>query len=260
MADFKDLLLFFLCMSGNVIYFSYGFFFSYHVGYVKHFHEYSIATIFSTVFLMDFGLMFANAIFPRMFRAIGINNCFRMYGVACSLAMAVYSLFTHFVWLCAGSLLVGFSTQLIILSVNYCLSAKYYSRLVRYTGYVFTGTSVANVLCGLATALVINPENRPRTMKSLLPNGQTEAYFDYSVTVHTPRFFALYAAYNALFSFMTAALFELGDKGFSPKNEQLLLDAISAKPQSLLRASIISTRGLGNLSINFVRETKCNIS
>ena len=182
MSDFKDLFLLFICAFSNGIYFAYGFIIIYHISFIKHFHPYTIAQIYASVIGLDIGLVGSGMVFPSIVKAIGISNCFRLFSVICSCVMAIF-IYCSNIWLVTiGYLLFGFCHQLISMSIIYCLNMKFKENLVKYTGYVFTGTSASCIFWGGLTSVVVNPYNKEKTKVQILDDGNIERYFDYDVS------------------------------------------------------------------------------
>ena len=251
MSDFKDLFLLFICAFSNGFYFCHGFTITYHISYIKHFHSYTIAKIFSTVIFLDIGLLFSGIIFPQSVKKIGLNNCFRFYSIVCALVMLIFIYFTNIWMVSLGYFLIGYCHQLINMSIIYSLNMKFKDNLVKYTGYVFTGTSASCIFWAYLTYRIINPNNQVKTETQILSGGEIEKYFSYDIAVNLQTFFFIYGLVNVICPLITSIFFSLN---INDPDESLIDDSNKDtinNSQNLVEQSMYNTRNIAGIQSSF---------
>lgn len=257
MSDLWDLFLLFICAVSNGIYFAYGFIISYHISYIKHFYPYTIAQIYATVVALDIGLVISGFCYFRLIKAIGINNGFRLYAVLCSLVMVIFVYFPHIFWTSVGYFFIGFSHQLNNMNINYCLNLKFKANLVKYTGYVFTGTSVSCIMWGILSFFVVNPGNEPKTQTQVLSGGEVEQFFDFGVAGNMKTFFLIYALVNFVCPMFTSVFFKVEQPGEGTEDPLVQKEE---KPDNaeMLKHSVYATRMIGGIESSFYQMISGN--
>jgi hypothetical protein len=249
MGDYWDLFLLFICACSNGFYFSYSFFISYQISYIKHFYLYPISEIYSTVIALDIGLILSGFIYFRIINIIGINNGFRLYSFLVAIAMGMFIYLPHIIPTTIAYFIMGFSHQLNSMNINYCLNMKYKSKLVQYTGYVFTGTSVSCILWGVLSVILVNPGNVPKTMSQVLESGEVERYFDFSVAGNMSTFFFVYSLVNIVCPVFTSICFKL-DKEISELSDQKSVE----EKFPMLQRSVFMGRIVGGVGKSFYQS------
>ena len=247
MSTTRELLLLFICCCFNGVFFNIGFFYSYNVSYVKVFYpQYPIYLIYTVIIPMDLGIMLMNAVYPRIIPAIGVNNAFRLFGVLVCVKTFFYIMFPHLVGLYFSYLLLGGSYQLMAMNIIYILNKKYKDNLVRYTGYVFTGTAVA-LVWGLVFTRIMNPDNEAKTVEFVLENGDKEHTFSREISMRFPYLCVIYAVCNLVVSWVISFLVEFEEvSGFDGNEDSKITDLEDDN------VSVLSASGLSRMSEQIV--------
>lgn len=198
-------------MSMDAIYTAFSFFENYQASYVKEVHpEYSEAIIYTSALFMDVGLIVANSVVKKIIYTIGVRKTIILNGVIVLFFMSLM-VWVREIWaVYLGYGLSGFTHQMSTFAVLFILTEKYKENLVKYTGYVFTGTSVAFLVWGFLSKLIINPNNLPQTRIEKTPNG-IEKFYGVEVTSKVPVFFYLYGIVNLVVAVLVAWVLSLVD-------------------------------------------------
>jgi hypothetical protein len=80
---------------------------------------------------------------------------------------------------------MGFCHQFMIMNILFILNTKYQENLVKFTGYVFSGTAVS-LFWGFVFTLIVNPGNEPKSVEFRLPSGDVEFSFSKEVSLRFP--------------------------------------------------------------------------
>ena len=102
------------------------------------------------------------------------------------------------------------------MSIIHILTVKYKGEMVRYIGYVFTGSALT-LIWGLVFSQIANPDNLEKSVEFVLPNGDREFAFPSEVGNRFPYLCWTYAASNLLMSFVASFFVRV-----SKKTESLL--------------------------------------
>jgi hypothetical protein len=113
--------------------------------------------------------------------------------------------------------MAGFCHQLITITILHVLNHKYFTNVVKYTGYVFTGSAISFCIWGLLISLILNPFNLPKSESYTFENGAIENYFPYEVSRNFPKFCFLYASFAFVISFFVS--FNLSEDFFDSKDQ-----------------------------------------
>ena len=235
MSDTKDLSLLFLAACFNAVFFSFGFFYTYNITYVKVFHpEYPVHLIYTVIIPLNITVMIMNAVYPYLVAFAGIRNCFRLFGILVSLQMIFAVYWPSLAGLYVSHFFFGAAHQLMVMNIIFYINVRFKSNLVRYTGYVFTGTAVS-FLWGPVFSKIVNPNNEPKSVKFVLPSGDVEHTFSKEVSLRFPLLCLTYAVCNVIVSFFISFC-------ISPIESNL-----SATEDSLSLASLPSRSNLSNI-------------
>ena len=198
MSDLRDIIVLLVCCICDGLYFNYGFLFTYHISYVKSFHiDYSISLIYTVIIPVNLGLMFTAYYFQPLVKRLQVKTCLRLYAVSIFVNMILFCVFTNIVWLYISYFLLGALHQLLVMVLIYVLNVKYKHKLVKYTGYVFTGSSVT-LIWGYIFSVIMNPNNVEKKMTYILPNGNLEIFFDWSISKNFTSMCMLYGLTNLI--------------------------------------------------------------
>ena len=115
---------------------------------------------------------------------------------------------------------MGLAHQLMIMTIMFILNQKYPDKLVKYTGFVFTGTAVSYAW-GYVFTKVNNPTNEEKTVEYFLPNGDTEHTFSKEVSLRFVYLCLVYGLTNVVVSFGISLFIRVSsqlEEGFSDGN------------------------------------------
>ena len=227
-STLKDLILLFICTCFNGVFFNTGFLFTYSISYIKVFHpEYPVYLLFSVFLSMDAGLMIMSSIFPKIISWVSINNSFRIFAVLIALTSVVLIYWTSLLGMYVGYFLVGFSHRLMTMNLIYILNYKYKEQAVKFTGFVFTGTSIC-LGWGYIFSKIMNPANEPKTRKFVLPDGGFEHFFSETVSLRFPRMIGIYSACNVLVAVVISFFMSLPEKSHRAEDAENEVDLDSS--------------------------------
>ena len=245
----KDISVLFLCTMTNGLYFINGFLFIYHFSFVKAVHpEYPASSFMAASISMDLGIIFGNAAFEKLVNVIRVRGCLLLYGGMVLLCMFVFGSWTHFAWLYFGYFVAGVAHQLLTITIIYFLSAKYKEDLVRFTGFIFTGSSATFCFWGYVISALLNPDNLSETESYTFPNGAVEMYFPVEVTRNFPKFCKLYSAIALVVSALACCF-------LSTENKSLVKPISEDSSQSDVDLdSLTEGRFLGKSNDSIIRE------
>ena len=196
-------------MSMDAIYTAFSFFENYQASYIKELHpSYSEAVIYTSALFMDIGLVLANGVVKKIIFYIGVKKTIILNGVIVLFYMWLMVTVRDIWAVYLGYGLSGFTHQMSTFAVLFLLTEKYQDNLVKYTGYVFTGTSIAFLVWGLLSKMIINPDNLPQSRVEVTPNG-AEKFYGHEVTSKVPIFFYLYGFTNLVVAILVAWVLKL---------------------------------------------------
>jgi MFS family permease len=127
----------------------------------------------------------------------------RLFGIVVCLQMLVAVVSTHIVGLYVSYFLMGFGHQMMVMSIIHFLSLKYKKEMVKYVGYVFTGSAVA-IVWGFVFSVLVNPNNKEKSVRLVLPNGDEELTFPRDVSRRFPYLCVVYAISNLIISLVVS--------------------------------------------------------
>ena len=84
----------------------------------------------------------------------------------------------------------------------------------KYIGYVFTGSALSAMWMGVSSALIVNPDNLPKTEISILSPTEKEEYFSFDISSRIRYFFYLYAFINVLIPCICSFFIKEKDEDF----------------------------------------------
>jgi hypothetical protein len=161
-----------------------------------------------------------------------------------ALEMIVSVLFTHLIGVYLSYILMGVGHQLMVMNIIYYLNVRFKENLVRYTGYVFTGTAIS-FLWGLVFSKIVNPMNIEKTVEFILPSGDIEHTFPPEVSMRFPYLCFVYGVSNLIVSFLIS--FFISDiepiENLSV-SDQDMVNSFKEGQMSLYSKSFISTASL----------------
>lgn len=249
----KEILLLFVCACFNGIFFNFGFFYSYNVSYVKLFHpEYPIYLIYTVIIPMDLGLMCMNLVFPKVVRSIGIKNCFFGYALSILLEMVVFVFAPNLLGLYLAYFLLGFAHQFMVMNILYILNVKFPDRLVKFTGYVFSGTAVS-LMWGFVFTYIVNPANEEKSVEFLLPTGDKDFTFSETVSLRFPSLCAVYGLSNIIVPCVISNYLDF-PRILKPGSESSQRSFFKDREKSLRSMSVFSSRALAGLPIDLAKS------
>lgn len=196
-------------VSMDAIYGAFSFFENYQASYLKEVHpEYNEAIIYTAALFMDVGLVLANMVAKKIIFIAGIKKTIALNGLIVFLTMALMVQVREIWAVYLGYGLAGFTHQLTTFAVLFILTSKYKKNLVKFTGYVFTGSSLAFLMWGLASKFVINPNNLKQDRVQMTSSGE-EKFFGPEVTRRVPVFFYLYGLTNLVVAVLVSIVLRL---------------------------------------------------
>lgn len=198
------LFLLLTCILSNGIYFSYSFIIPYHMSYLKNFHLYSIAYIYTSIIALDLGLVWAGINFKKILECFGIKNIFKIYSALIFTAFTFFIYLPNILFTLIGYFICGFCHQLISINVNHCLKIMYKKEVNKYVKYVFLGTYGSTIFWGMLSFWIVNPDNQLINMMQKFGNKDFERYFSKDVVNNLCKLFAFYAFFNIFWPILTS--------------------------------------------------------
>lgn len=218
---YLELGILFLFVSMNAVYFAFSFFENYHASYVRQVHpEYSESLIYICSIFLEIGLVGVNFLISPLIKLIGLYHLIQLNGILVMITMAIMVYWKHIIGFYMVYLLSGATHQITIFSVIMIITTKYEDQKVKYTGYVFTGSSLAFFLWGGLSKLIINPHNLKQTEVAMTSEGP-QKYFSSQVTDNVPYFCLLYGLANLFVSFFTSWVLPCFDREKEEINPRL---------------------------------------
>lgn len=187
------------------------------------------------------------SLFPKIVSRFGIRNCFRLFGLLVIFDMLLFINFYGILGLYFSYFFFGMSHQFMIMNLIYSINVKYCDNVVRYTGYVFTGTAVS-LIWGYIFSYIANPNNEKKTREFTLSSGELEHCFSKEIGRHFPNLCLLYGVSNLLVAFAVSFLMSVSDSGQSFFS-YLSINA-GDENKSLSKFSAYSARILGGIPEN----------
>jgi hypothetical protein len=129
-----------------------------------------------------------------------------------------------------GHFIFGLSHQLMIMTIIYFLNKKFSNDVVRYTGYVFTGSAVC-LLWGYIFSKTVNPFNENKTRKFVLDDNNVEYAFSLNVSKRFPYLCLIYGLSN--FVVITIISFIISDIPISKKENENDSESMSMLSQKI---------------------------
>lgn len=204
-----ELAVLFCFVSMNAVYFAFSFFENYHASYVRQVHpEYSESLIYICSIFLEIGLVTMNFLISPLLKCLGLYRVIQLNGILVALTMLLMVYSRNILSLYAVYFMSGATHQLTTFSVIMIITIKYEAFKIRYTGYVFTGSSIAFLLWGGLSKIIVNPNNLKQTEIGMTSEGP-QRYFPVEVTRNLPYFCFLYGLANVVVSFATSMLLPL---------------------------------------------------
>lgn len=202
--------LLFLFSALDAVYFAIGLILPYHTSFIKHEHPtYTNALIYSALIYIDLGLFFINQWLPLLERRIGVLNFIKLCGFFIFTANLLFIKFTKIIFVFIAYFLFGVSHQIIVFCNVMVLTKKYKSKLVEYTGIVFSGSSLSIAFWGILLKIICNPNNLQLTEKHVNSEGVVEQFFPYQVAEKFPLFAWIYGITGLIYSFVMSWMLDL---------------------------------------------------
>jgi MFS family permease len=211
----KDLIGLFWLIATQGIYSAYGLFINYHIAYIKQDHpSYSKQLIYTTVILLDLGMVFSNYFIMNLISKFGIRTTLQIGGNISMLASILAIFFTNIFVTYFVYLLFGGVYQIFTFSTLFYLGLKYEKDLVKYSGYIFTGSSMSYLIFGYGSSLIMNYQNFEES--KLIVSGDLQEYvFPDQVSNRFPIFLGINGLVTIMAAFVTSWILETEEDLFS---------------------------------------------
>ena len=218
LTTFLELFLLLVYVSLDGTYYGYTFFYNYNSSYIRQIHPYSESLLYTATMFLYLGLVFTNFFIPSLLKTIGLYRVIQLNGLVMVLSMLVMVYGRYILAVYLSYFLAGGAHQLTTYSVVYILTTKYPSNKVKYTGYVFTGSSIAFLFWGLLSKRLVNPDNIRQTETAMTSDGP-QPYFPLEVTRNYPFFCFVFGLVNLSVMFLISWLLPLLHKHKSSHNQ-----------------------------------------
>ena len=218
----------------------------YHTAYIKNDNPtYSNALIYSTLVFMDLGLFFANQLLQFLEKCMGILNLIRLCGVLVFLSMLIFINFTNIYMVFLGFFLVGITHQTTTFIGVFILTVKYKPMLVKYTGIVFSGSSIAYLFWGVLSKIVSNPNNYNQTEHHMTTDGIEESFFPQVVAERFPIFCWIYGMSNLIIAMIISFFIKMDDQTLNESSfNDLSIEGINQFKSSFYSQRYIEARNV----------------
>lgn len=227
-----ELILLLIYVSLDGIYYSYTFFYNYHCSYVRQVHpQYSETILYVCTLSLYIGVVSTNFIIPHMLRSFGIYRVIQINGLVIALSMTIMVYCKNIFFMYLAYFLSGSGHQIVTYTVIMVISTKFPNNKVRFTGYVFSGSSIAFLIWSLLSNRIVNPLNIPQTETAMTPDGM-QPYFPEEVTKNYPKLCFIYGLTNVVFCTLISWLLPLFDNSESQDS-----DLSNEKTQNLISQS-----------------------
>lgn len=224
----RDLVALFFLISTLGIYSAYGLYINYHIAYIKADHaDYSKQLIYTTVVFLDFGLVAANYFVLKLITKYGLRRALQ-FGGNLSMFTSIAAIFvTNLYGVYLIYFLFGCVHQVFTFCTMFYLGLKYEKSLVRLSGYVFTGSSLAYLVWAYGASVIMNPDNCKES--KLIESGDLAEYvFPDEVMGRFPIFCGVNGLITLLASFVVSWMLQVEGDLFSEASL-----ALSANPSEL---------------------------
>ena len=215
MSEVKDLIALFCLISMLGIYSAYGFLINYHSAYIKlDYPQYSKQFVYTSTILLETGIVVCNYFLMNLITRFGISKTIQIGGNLAMFTSILMIFSTHIFGVYLIYFLFGCVHQIFTFTTVFYLGLRYDKKLIKYTGYVFTGSSMAYLLWSISMALIMNPDNFGET-RQIASGSLVENIFPSQVTDRFPIFCGIFGITNLVTAFLVSWTISTGDATFS---------------------------------------------
>ena len=201
----------FLLISMLGMYTGFGLLIDYHTSFIKEsYPNYTRPQIYLSIIFLDFGIVIANSFVHRLIGYAGITKTLQLGGNLAVITCTLMIFFTNIFTVYFAYLMTGVVYQIYTFCTIYFLGSKFKDKMITYSGYVFSGSSVSYLIWGVCGSFLINPTNESQNVKS-----GDEMIFPHSVSARFPIFCCIYGFANILTAFGVGWILSSGETNLS---------------------------------------------